>query len=270
MTARRVVTSRPMNRLARLATALVGLAALAALPAARGAELSADCGPPPAGALCVDGPWFEFATMTIELAQGEVRSRYSVTVGAGRDLKVSLEEESRYRRGRADAMLIDGEVLGVKSDRSLPGEGVELLNDPLLAAQEVASLLQLAVPKGPRAVAKATRVRATGTRILAANTPTMSSYYGPPWTVEGTVTPAGGRELAFDLTFTFRIAQPDGTVTAREHVHRYKGRASYPAKRPRIPDATSLAGWKIEGPGGKLSFATLGEARRALGIAPAK
>ena len=270
MTAAAVVTSRPMNRFVRLAAALLGLAALAALPAARGAALSAECGPPPAGALCVDGPWFEFATMTIDLAQGEVRSRYSVTVGAGRDLKVSLEEDSRYRRGRADAMLIDGEFLGVKSDGSLPGEGVELLNDPLLAAQEVASLLQLAVPKGPRAVAKATRVRATGTRILAANTPTMSSYYGPPWTVEGTVTPAGGRELAFDLTFTFRIAQPDGTVTAREHVHRYKGRASYPAKRPRIPDATSLAGWKIEGPGGKLSFATLGEARRALGIAPAK
>jgi hypothetical protein len=151
---------------------------------------------------------------------------------------VSLEESSPYRRGRADAILIDGEVLGTKSDGSLPGEGAELLNDPLLAALDVASLLQVALPRGPGSVAKATRVSASGTRILATNTPSMSSYYGPPWTLEGSVTPAGKREYTFDLTFSFRIAQPDGTVTAREHKHRYTGRASY-RRRPRIPDATS-------------------------------
>jgi len=254
-----------------IAPALLALAALLSAPVASGASLSADCGPPPTGAMCLDGPWFEFATMKIDLAQGEVRSRYEVTVGAGRDLKVSLEESNPYRRGRADAILIDGEVLGTKSDGSLPGEGAELLNDPLLAAQDVASLLQVALPRGPGSVAKATRVSASGTRILATNTPSMSSYYGPPWTLEGSVTPAGKREYTFDLAFSFRIAQPDGTVTAREHRHRYTGRASYPAKRPRIPDATSLAGWKIESPTGEaLSFRSLGEARRALGIAPPK
>ncbi|MBK6805203.1 MAG: hypothetical protein IPG84_10255 [Betaproteobacteria bacterium] len=261
-----------MNRLRPgIAPTLFALATLLAAPAVPAAALSADCGPPPAGAMCLDGPWFEFATMKIDLAQGEVRSRYEVTVGAGRDLKVSLEESSPYRRGRADAILIDGEVLATKSDGSLPGEGVELLNDPLLAAQDVASLLQAALPRGPGSVAKATRVRATGTRILATNTPSMSSYYGPPWTVEGSVTPTGKREYAFDLTFSFRIAQPDGTVTAREHKHRYTGRASYPAKRPRIPDATSLVGWKLDSPSREApAFKSLGEARRALGIAPPK
>ncbi len=261
-----------MNRLRPgIASTLFALATLLAAPAVPAAALSADCGPPPEGAMCLDGPWFEFATMKIELAQGEVRSRYEVTVGAGRDLKVSLEESSPYRRGRADAILIDGEVLATKSDGSLPGEGVELLNDPLLAAQDVASLLQAALPRGPGSVAKPTRVRATGTRILATNTPSMSSYYGPPWTVEGSVTPTGKREYAFDLAFSFRIAQPDGTVTAREHKHRYTGRASYPAKRPRIPDATSLVGWKLDVPSREApAFNSLGEARRALGIAPPK
>ena len=261
-----------MNRLRPgIASTLFALATLLAAPAVPAAALSADCGPPPAGAMCLDGPWFEFATMKIDLAQGEVRSRYEVTVGAGRDLKVSLEESSPYRRGRADAILIDGEVLATKSDGSLPGEGAELLNDPLLAAQDVASLLQAALPRGPGSVAKATRVRATGTRILATNTPSMSSYYGPPWTVEGSVTPTGKREYAFDLTFSFRLAQPDGTVTAREHKHRYTGRASYPAKRPRIPDATSLVGWKLDSPSREApAFKSLGEARRALGVAPPK
>ncbi len=131
--------------------------------------------------------------------------------------------------------------------------------------------IQAALPRGPGSVAKATRVRATGTRILATNTPSMSSYYGPPWTVEGSVTPTGKREYAFDLTFSFRIAQPDGTVTAREHKHRYTGRASYPAKRPRIPDATSLVGWKLDSPSREApAFKSLGEARRALGVAPPK
>ena len=206
-----------MNRLRPgIASTLFALATLLAAPAVPAAALSADCGPPPAGAMCLDGPWFEFATMKIDLAQGEVRSRYEVTVGAGRDLKVSLEESSPYRRGRADAILIDGEV-------------------------------------------------------LATNTPSRSSYYGPPWTVEGSVTPTGKREYAFDLTFSFRLAQPDGTVTAREHKHRYTGRASYPAKRPRIPDATSLVGWKLDSPSREApAFKSLGEARRALGVAPPK
>ena len=75
-----------MNRLpSRIAPALIALAALLSAPAAPGAPLSADCGPPPAGAMCLDGPWFDFATMKIDLAQGEVRSRYEITVGAGRE-----------------------------------------------------------------------------------------------------------------------------------------------------------------------------------------
>jgi hypothetical protein len=127
-------------------------------------------------------------------------------------------------------------------------------------------LLQIALPGGPRSVAKATTVHATGTRILAARTPAMSSYYGPPWTVDGRISPLGKGDYAFDLTLRFRIAQPDGTVTPREHAHRYSGRVSYPAKRPRVPDAMDLTGWKIDLPPGSFQGTTLGHVRRALHI----
>ena len=243
--------------------------AVAAAPASAG--LSVQCGPPPDGAICADGPWFDFASMTVHVVQGEVRSRYDITVGAGHDLKVAIDEATPGYRGRAEAILIGGSVVATKSDGVLPNQGQDLLGDPLLAAQEVGSFLQIALPKGPRGIAKSTPVRASGTRFLAVNTPAMSSYYGPPWRVEGSIAPVANHGYAFEFTFTYRVGNIDGSVTPREHVHRYSGRASFPPKRPRLPDGTSLAGWTFDVPGGAdLRFGTLGEARRALGIAPGR
>lgn len=257
----------PDRRAPRLSSAVA--AVLLGLVAPAAAALSVQCGPPPNGAICADGPWFEFATLNVAVAQGDSRSRYDIVVGAGRDLKVAISEDNPRYYGRADALLIDGSMLATRGDGTLPARGPDLLNDPLLAAQEVASLLQIALPRGPRTVTRATPVRASGTRFLAANTPGMSSYYGPPWSVEGRVTPAGDRAYAFELTLTYRVGLPDGTVTEREHVHRYSGRAAYPARRPRLPDSTSLDGWVIEVPGGEtLRFESLGQARRVLGVVP--
>ncbi|CAG0992669.1 hypothetical protein BURK1_02355 [Burkholderiales bacterium] len=256
-------------RLRRVAVAALACSAAFAAHAAHAAALSVECGPPPSGAMCLDGPWFEFATLTVDVTQGEARSRYGLTVASGRDLLATIEEANPNYRGRAEVLLIDGSLVAEKSDRSLPSAGADLLNDPLLAAQEVASLLQLALPRGPRKVTKATPVRAAGTRILAMNTPGMSSYFGPPWTLEGSIAPRAKGAFAFELKLTYRIARPDGTLTDREHAHRYTGRVGYPARRPRLPDSTPLAGWRIEAPGGALlEFPTLGAARRTLGVAP--
>jgi hypothetical protein len=247
--------------------ALAFAVALAVAPPSPAAP-SAACGPPPDGAICADGPWFDFAAMTVYAVQGESRSRYEITLGAGRDIKVAITENNPNYQGRAEALLIDGSVLAMR-EGALPTRGQDLLGDPLLAAQEVASLLQVALPKGPKAIAGQTRVRASGTRFLVAATPTMTTYYAPPWKVEGTIAPAGKDGYAYDLTLTARAGTPDGTVTTREIVSRYTGRASYPARRPRLPDSTSLAGYTFDLPNAEgLRFATLGEARRALGIAP--
>jgi len=259
-----------MNRRTRAAAAAVLAAALASPLASPAATLSAECGPPPRGAMCLDGPWFAFSTLKVEVAQGPVVSRYDVTLGAGRDILAHVEQSTPQYTGRADVLLVDGSTIVYRNDRSLPGEGQELLNDPLLAAQEVASLLQVALPRGPASVAKSTPVRSQGTRILTARTPVMSSYFGPPWTIEGKVTPGAGGDYAFDLTFKFRLAQPDGTVTAREFQYRYHGRIGFPPKRPRVPDSLDLDGWTLNLPPGTVQGTTLGDVRRGLGIAPRK
>lgn len=262
-----MVTSRPMERRSRTAAAILVLA-LAAPAAAFGPPLSAECGAPPRGAMCLDGPWFAFSTLDLEVAQGQVVSRYDVTLGEGRDILARIRESTPQYTGRADVLLVDGSTILYRNEKSLPGEGQELLNDPLLAAQEVASLLQIALPRGPKSVAKPTPIRSSGTRIVTARTPVMSSYFGPPWTIEGKVTPGAGGEIAFDLTFRFRLAQPDGTVTSREYQHRYHGRIGFPAKRPRLPDAMDLDGWTLNLPPGTVQGNTLGDVRRALGVAP--
>ena len=243
-------------------------AALAAAPPALAAP-SATCGPPPDGAICASGPWAEFGAMTVYAVQGESRSRYEIVLGEGRDIKVALTENNPSYKGRADALLIDGSVLVTRSDRGLPNRGQELLSDPLLAAQEVATLLHAALPKGPKSVTASTKVNASGKRFVVASTPTATTIYGPPWKVEGTIAPAGKDGYSYDLTFTARVGTPDGTVQQRELVTRYSGRVSFPVPRPRIPDSTSLAGWKFDLPNAEgQGFATLGEARRAMGVAP--
>lgn len=254
-----------MGRATGLAAACFATA-LAFAPTAA-AALSGDCGPPPDGAMCLDGPWFGFSTLKVEVSQGNaVTSRYEVTLGAGRDILARIEQSTPQYAGRADVLLIDGSTVIFRNDRSLPGEGEELLNDPLLAAQEVASLLQIALPRGPAATAKATPVRATGTRILTARTPAMSSYFGPPWKLDGKVTPQAGGTYAFDLAFAFRVARPDGTVTPQEFRHRYRGTIAFPKVRPRVPDAMDLTGWTLNLPPGTVQGNTLGDVRRGLGI----
>lgn len=262
-----MITSRAMRRLA--APALLLLALAAAAPAA--AAPSRDCGPPPDGALCAEGPWLEFARMAVTLRQGTVTSRFEVTIADGRDVLASTDETTPYYRGKADAILIGGTVLGTRKDAALPGEGMQLLDDPVLAAKEAATLLQIARPKGPRSVGARTTVKASGKRILQVKTPTIESLFGPPWTIEGWVAPAGPGAWTFDLALSFRLLAGDGSLTERTHTHRYEGRVEFPAKRPRLPDAFVIDGWTLEGPSGApFGLSTLGEARKALGIAPAR
>ena len=253
-----------MRRLALLALCAV----LAAAPPALAAPKT-ECGPPPDGAICGEGPWVEFASMTVYAVQGPSRARYEIVVGEGRDIKVAISENNPNYQGRAEAILIDGSVVATRGAGELPNRGQDLLSDPLLAAQEVATLLQVALPKGPKEIAKPIRVSTTGTRFVVARTPAATTYYAPPWKIEGTLAPGGKDGIAFDLTFTARAGTPSGTATSQEVVNRYSGRASYPARRPRIPDSTRLDGYTFDLPNAQnMHFRTLGQARRALGVAP--
>ena len=54
---------------ARRLAAFFGAVALVLSATARGAP-SVDCGPPPDGAICANGPWFDFATMNVRLVHG--------------------------------------------------------------------------------------------------------------------------------------------------------------------------------------------------------
>lgn len=265
-----VVTSHPMIRRIAAVAAMLFAAMLTCRPAAAAPALSADCGPPPSGAMCLDGAWFAFSTLELEVVQGQVTSRYEVTLGAGRDILAKIHQSTPRYSGRAEVLLVGGSTVVYRNNKELPGEGQELLGQPLLAAQEIASLLEITLPRGPGKVTKATPVRARGTRIVAANTPVMSSYFGPPWTISGSVTPETGGIVAFDLTFDFRIARPDGTVTDRVFQQRYRGRIGFPPKRPRVPDSMDLAGWTLDLPPGTMQGSTLGDLRRALGVAPVR
>ena len=248
--------------------AVLVVAVLGWTPAFAAPALSAECGPAPTGAMCPDGPWFSFSTLEVDVSQGPVTSRYDVTLGAGKDILARIEQSTPQYVGRAEVLLVDGSTIVYRNDRSLPGEGQELLGDPLLAAQEVAALLQIALPRGPGKLAKATPVDSRGTRILSARTPGVSSYFGPPWTLKGSVTPQKNGAYAFDLTFDFRLASPDGSVSPREYQHRYRGRIGFPAKRPRLPDTMDLTGWTLNLPPGSMQGSTLGDLRSALGVRP--
>jgi hypothetical protein len=213
-----------------------------------------------------DGPVLVGAAEA-DIAQGPARSRYEIVLGAGRDIKVRVEENNPNYRGRADALLIDGNVFVYRREGVLPAEGQDLLSDPFLAAQEAATLLQLALPKGPATITKKTPVRVAGKRFIVANTPAMSAYYAPR-KVEGSTSRSAKRPTPTSHVY-LPTGAPSGTVGDRDQVRRYSGRVSYPKERPRIPDSTSLKGWSVDVPGAQgAGFDTLGEARRSLGVEP--
>jgi hypothetical protein len=253
-----------MNRFTLLLACLVPMALHAQAPAPPPTQ----CGPPPAGALCVQGPWFDFGRVDVTTTTGAIVGRFTLQYPAGEEILARFDVAAPDGTRAAEVLVLSGaDTVAARVPPEYQGDPVQLLNAPVLTAQLVASLLQLALPEGPTSVTAKREVRlAESRRYLVTATPASRAAYGAPWSVAGSVRPGARGEFTYTLTLRYRRVGPGGVADARESPPlKLEGTISFAARRARLPDTFDLAGWRIVRNGATLDEQpTLGALRRAV------
>lgn len=232
-----------------------------------GAQPPAECGPPPDGAICVTGPWQEFARADVATTSGAIVGRFMLAYPAGREIHARFDiSGSGSTQGAEVIALANNETIAARVPDAWQGDAAALLGPPALTAQLAASLLELALPDGPGSVVAARTVKlAEPHRYLLTATPTQRAAYGAPWTLSGSVRPGKRGEVAFTLTLRYRRVGNSGIADAADAPPlKLVGTLAYAARRSRLPDAFDIAGWRVTLGGDTIDgYATLGELRRA-------
>ncbi len=228
----------------------------------------AACGPPPDGAICAMGAWFDFARLDATTTTGAIVGRFVLQLPAGQEIYAKFHIVAPDGTRGAELVVIGtAETVAANVPPQFEGDPVSLLGPPMLTGQLVAGLLQVAVPEGPAALKGSRSVRLTEPRrYVVTATPASRAVYGAPWSLSGTVRAVGKGEIAFDVTLRYRRVGRSGVADVNDAAPlKLEGRLSYPAQRSRLPDSLDLDGWRIVRAGSvRDGVATLGELRRAV------
>lgn len=153
------------------------------------------------------------------------------------------KQENRAGRMEAGALLLIGTgALLVRDMRLEPGKELDAVNGPLLMLQLVLRLLERAVPGGPSTITKNMQLEISErSRSLFVTGIGADGEFVAPWTLRGTVGPAGKGSVKFELEFV-------STVPRRANV-RYESSIAgvWENSAPPIvfPDAMGLRGWQV-------------------------
>jgi hypothetical protein len=161
-------------------------------------------------------------------------------VGGGGDARIEVNLRDGRTHTTGTIVLVGGRWMLTRGFTAPPGKEIAALDVATLNSQLVIVLLTAALPKGPPAPGSPQQVHFTekGKPIRIA-TPSASAEYGPPWTVEGTVSvPAAGEPATFRLSFTFS-AQGRLTTTV------FAGNIGDSKSPVYFSDSMKLAGWTI-------------------------
>ena len=226
---------------------------LVLMPSAIAADSSRGCGDAPNAPICARGsPWYELGGAEIRARVGGPEQQFTLTMMSASDLRVHYRITERGALNEGDVLLIGGYALALKGGHVEPGYEGDYLDGPVLAMEAVITLLDVAIPAGPKAVKDRHQVMVNELRRqISTATPSASAQYGAPWSVKGEVRRVSEKTLAYDLAFTFvpldpfglrRVGQPPQTFT-------FRGTLDFPSERTALPDDFDLTGWNVLGPG---------------------
>jgi hypothetical protein len=143
------------------------------------------------------------------------------------------------------------------------------LDAPALMMQLALRLLERAEPGGPSAVSKETEVDVTDS-IHHINLDTGGAVGGfqAPWTLRGSIAPAGDMQRRFDLRFEFSVG---ASGEAQSASMRLKGLADFSGNAFPLAEDESLQGWQLSwrdekdpAAGGAGAAATLADLRALI------
>lgn len=226
---------------------------LALMPSAIAADSTRGCGDAPNAPICARGsPWYELGGAEIGARLGGEEQQFTLKMMSANDLRVHYRITEGGSVNEGDVLLIGGYALALKGGHVEPGYEGDYLDGPVLAMEAVVTLLDVAVPAGPKTVKDRHQILVSEPRRqISTATPSASAQYGAPWSAKGEVRRVSDETLAYDLAFTFvpldsfglrRVGQPPQTFT-------FKGTLDFPLERTALPDDFALTDWNVLGPG---------------------
>jgi hypothetical protein len=229
------------------------------------------CGPSKYAALCAEGRWTHFSRIALDVSAPQFTAQYRLEQAANGELHVTYREKLGATSRGGEIVLFGIEGFAYRSKDTFPDPGSIIdysVSSPIIMAQLATLLLDLGALVSP---AEITQPRAIGaenaTQYIRTAAPRLAALYGPPWSVTGSVRPAGPQEVAFSLRLRYRPVDARGAVaTGKTETVTLEGKASFTARRPTLPDTLDLAGWKVmKGETPMPAARTLAEARSSAG-----
>ena len=160
------------------------------------------------------------------------------------DLLVRSELSVPGEVDKGETALVQGRAVLSRGFGEHQAELGSSLDAPALMMQLALVLLERVQPAGPAAAAEPVKVD-LGDPInpIHLETTTAIGGFPAPWSVRGSITPAGDDQRRFDLRFEFTA--PPGSASEKGRI-RLKGLADFSDAGFPLSASGSLAGWRLE------------------------
>ncbi|MCC6195091.1 MAG: hypothetical protein IT518_11535 [Burkholderiales bacterium] len=230
------------------------------------------CGDTRWSALCAQGRWAHFSRIDFNVAAPQFTAHYTIEQAANGEQHTTYREQFGKAGRRGEVVVFGVEGLAYRSPDKFPEAGSIIdytVSSPLMMAQLAALLLDQGALVAPAEIGRPENIRAeNATQYIRTAAPRMTALYGPPWSMTGTVRPAGPGQVAFSLRLRYRPVDGRGVVIAgTTQTVALEGTASYAPRRATLPDSFDLVGWKVqrgETPVGEAK--SLADARKSAGM----
>ncbi|HWW19650.1 MAG TPA: hypothetical protein VNZ06_02490 [Steroidobacteraceae bacterium] len=153
--------------------------------------------------------WGDFESVRLHASQpgSAAVDSYLQSSRANGDFEVDIDIADIAKPQHGTIMMVAGRVMLSKGLNLTPGSELSALDQPLLMYAVLSSTLSRVLPEGPDATVSRQKISHVDTSIgIAYASANAHGYIPPPWSVEGSLRPAGNRSFEFDLLLKWSAA----------------------------------------------------------------
>jgi hypothetical protein len=193
-----------------------------------------------------------FTRIDATFSGGAFHARWDINRCSCGDLHILAEETLPQETRTGEQLLVESRALLVRGYENHEGELTALLDSPVLMMQLLYVLLQKAEPSGPAALTVALEPEiAEPSAPVLLDSGIAYGAFPAPWLLSGTITPAPGGRVRYELRFEFDVQDAESNEQQGDQ-HEVKheqimlsGYLDY-AEKPFPLEGTSLLdGWSL-------------------------
>jgi hypothetical protein len=157
-------------------------------------------------------PWSQphFIQVDATFSEGAYHARWDISRCACGDLHIAAEETLPGEIRTGEQLLVGNRALLVRGYKGFEGELAALLDSPVLMMQLVFVLLQRAEPSGPSSVTSLREANLSEPTVnIELDSGVAQGFFPAPWALSGTIGPAQGNAIRYQLKFSFDLENAD-------------------------------------------------------------